>query len=78
MIQLVCKDGWNQIDKSGSNQSKKFSLKIIDIHGREVLKTTQIVGGRVERIDLSDLKNQYYIIILESEVGSISKKVMKM
>lgn len=61
-----------------SNHNEKFNFQVFDIQGKEVVKTTQIIGGKIESIDLSILKNQLYIIKLNSEKMSISRKIMKM
>lgn len=61
-----------------STNNKRFEMNIVDMKGKTVLSPVQLLSGEIERIDLSGLESQLYIILLQADGELLTKKVMKL
>jgi uncharacterized protein len=56
-----------------ATDEKINNVKLIDISGKLIMNLNQ----NVSQINISDLKNGFYFLVIESDKGSISKKIIK-
>jgi hypothetical protein len=61
--------------QTGECFQRNFTLRIVDVRGREIL--TKILNGKDSELAIDKLSNGVYFAIFENQAGSVVKKFIK-
>jgi hypothetical protein len=66
----------NLVSVEGSNDANIVSYKIADLNGR-IVKSVETINSTSVQINISDLQSGVYMMTINSDKGSVVKKIIK-